>query len=278
MININGKLYSSEQATIAYNNRGTFYGDGIFETMRCFKGAPLFFEAHYFRLMAGMRILRMDIPDTFTPEFIEQSIIDLISENKLNLEHSRIRFTVWRKSGGLYSPTDNGVHYSITATALDGFFVNDVYREVELFKDHYVISGLLSTVKSSNKVVNVLAGRYALDNDYQDLFLLNENKMITECISGNIFVRTNNRVKTPPIMDGCINGIMREQVVLQLKRMLDYEIVEESITPFELQRADEIFTTNVIKGIQSIDKYRKKEFKKELATGLLESFNNTFFN
>ena len=59
---------------------------------------------------------------------------------------------------------------------------------------------------------------------------------------------------------------------------MNYDIVEETITPFELQRADEIFTTNVIKGIQSVSKYRKKEFTRELATELLDVFNDKFFN
>lgn len=278
MVNIDGVLKQNDEAVITYDNRGTFYGDGIFETLRCFNGKPLLFEAHYFRLMAGMRILRMDIPDSFTPEFIENSIIELLAQNNLDNNHSRIRFTVWRNSGGFYTPLDNNVQYSIQGTNLDGVFSNDGLREAELFKDHYVLSGLLSTIKSNNKIVNVLAGRYALDNDYQEMFLINENKMITEGISGNLFIRTGNKVKTPPILDGCLNGIMREQVIQQLKRMLNYEIVEETVTPFELQRSDEIFTTNVIKGIQSISKFRKKEFNTELATELLEIFNEKFFS
>lgn len=278
MVNIDGVLKKNDDAVIAYDNRGTFYGDGIFETIRCFNGKPLLFEAHYFRLMAGMRILRMDIPDSFTPEFIENSIIELLAQNNLDDNHSRIRFTVWRNLGGFYTPLDNNVQYSIQATKLNGIFSNDSVIEAELFKDHYVLSGLLSTIKSNNKIVNVLAGRYALDNDYQEMFLINESKMITEGISGNLFVRTGSKVKTPPVLDGCLNGIMREQVIQQLKRMLNYEIVEETLTPFELQRADEIFTTNVIKGIQSISKYRKKEFNTELATELLEIFNDKFFS
>ncbi|WP_397299919.1 aminotransferase class IV [Nonlabens ulvanivorans] len=278
MVNIDGELKSSNYATIAFNNRGTFYGDGIFETIRCFNGKPLLYEAHYFRLMSGMRILRMDIPASFTPEFIEDSIIDILNQNNFNTGHARVRFTVWRKSGGLYTPLDNGIHYSIQSTELDGIYQNNTNRIAELFKDHYVLSGLLNTIKSTNKIVNVLAGRYALDNDYQEMFLVNEKKMITEGISGNVFVRTGNKVKTPPVLDGCLNGLMREQVIQQLKRMLDYDIIEETLSPFELQRADEIFTTNVIKGIQSVNKYRKKEFNKELATELLEIFNDKFFD
>ena len=44
------------------------------------------------------------------------------------------------------------------------------------------------------------------------------------------------------------------------KKNSDLEVVEEVISPFDLQKADELFITNVIKGIQPITKYRKKEF------------------
>ncbi|WP_258150519.1 aminotransferase class IV [Nonlabens tegetincola] len=59
--------------------------------------------------------------------------------------------------------------------------------------------------------------------------------------------------------------------------MINYEIVEETITPFELQRADEIFTTNVIKGIQSISKYRKKKYSRDAATELLSLLKEKLF-
>lgn len=279
MVNINGNLVSDDQAVINYDNRGTYYGDGIFETMRVLDGTPIFFEAHYFRLMSGMRILRMDIPDTFTPEYIESIIKELLINNELDQNHARVRLTVWRNNGGFYTPQDNTISYSISASKLEGAFeLKNEPRVADLFKDHYVQSGLLSTIKSSQKIVNVLAGRFALENDFQEMFLLNEKKMITEGISGNLFIRTGEIVKTPPVLDGCLNGIMREQVIQQLKRMLNYTIVEETITPFELQRADEIFTTNVIKGITSVTRYRKKEFTNTLATELLALFRIKMFN
>lgn len=56
------------------------------------------------------------------------------------------------------------------------------------------------------------------------------------------------------------------------------EVVEEIISPFDLQKADELFYTNVIKGIQSITKYRKKEFKTDLASSLVEKLNELILN
>lgn len=279
MVHINGELISQEQASISFDNRGTYYGDAVFETMRAHNGSILFFEAHYFRLMSGMRILRMDIPSLFTPEYIENAVMELLEKKELHNTAARIRFTVWRNTGGYYTPSDNGVQYSITCSALEQTsFKNVDERVVDLYKDYYVPSNLLSTIKSAQKMVHVLAGRFGHENGYHDMLLMNDQKMVVESIAGNLFLRKGNVVKTPPVIDGCLNGIMREQVIQQIKRMLNYEIVEETITPFELQRADELFTTNMIKGIQSITKYRKKNFENSLATELLELFNDKLFN
>ena len=101
--------------------------------------------------------------------------------------------------------------------------------------------------------------------------------MVAECISGNLFLRAGDTIQTPPITDGCLKGIMREQVMTQLKKMLNYKFVEESITPFQLQRADELFSTNVIQGIRSITKYRKKSYVTTTANELRRFFNEKLF-
>lgn len=278
MVIINQEFLEEQTAVIPYNNRGTFYGDGVFETLRCYKGKALLFEEHYFRLMSSMRILRMNIPDFFTPEFLEESIMGLLQKQGLNKDHARIRITVWRKSGGLYTPKDLSVNYSISSTILPSKFKNVTKKEIDLFKDHFVYGSMLSSLKSTNKAVNILAGIYAVENEYDDLFLLNQDKMVVEAISGNVFLRNGNVIKTPPISDGCLNGIMRAHVIKQFKKMLNYEFNEETITPFELQRADEIFVTNIINGVQSVTKYRKKSYETDTANELLQMLNDTFFD
>ena len=73
--------------------------------------SELTIEDHYFRLMASMRMLRMEIPMSFTLEFFENELINTVKQN--NLENARVRFTVFRKEGGLYNPTTNGISYLI---------------------------------------------------------------------------------------------------------------------------------------------------------------------
>ena len=145
--------------------------------------------------------------------------------------------------------------------------------EVELFKDHYITSGLLSTLKTNNKIINVLGSIYAKENNYDNCLLLNEKKQIVEVLNGNLFLVKGEIIKTPPLEDGCLKGMMRKQLLTILADMHDYDVQEVSISPFELQKADEMFVTNVITGIQSITKYRKKQYTNTIAKELLGKLN-----
>lgn len=275
MVNLNGTLHKQSEANVTIDNRGLNYGDAVFETIRFSAGKILFWEDHYFRLMASMRILRMEIPMNFTMEFLEAEILKtLITSEEANASY-RVKLLVWRKAGGKYTPTTRDVEYAITYEKLSSPFysIEDIPCEVELFKDHYVTSGLLSTLKSNNRLINILGGIYASENEYDNCLLLNENKQVIEALNANIFLVVGNKIKTPPLADGCLNGILRKQMIGILKTMADYELTEESISPFELQKADEIFLTNVISGIVPITKYRKKEYDNKVAKILLTKLN-----
>ena len=94
-----------------------------------------------------------------------------------------------------------------------------------------------------------------------------------EALQSNLFMKTGNVVVTPPISDGCLNGIMRKQVIEILSKMEGIEVKETSISPFDLQKADELFLTNVITGIQPITKYRKKEYTVNFSNEILVKLN-----
>ena len=103
--------------------------------------------------------------------------------------------------------------------------------------------------------------------------VLNEEKNIVEALQSNLFMKMGNSVVTPPISDGCLNGIMRKQVIEILNKMEGIEVKETSISPFDLQKADELFLTNVITGIQPITKYRKKEYTVHLSNEIVAKLN-----
>ena len=275
MINLNGVLYEESTPILTLNNRGLNYGDAVFETLRFTDGKILFWEDHYFRLMASMRILRMEIPMSFTMEFLESEILRTLESSKEKDNSLRIKLLVWRKEGGKYSPKTNDVDYAISYEKLENPFyvLENSNCEVELFKDHFVASGLLSTLKSNNRLINILGSIFAKENDYDNCLLLNENKQVVEALNGNIFLVVGNTIKTPPLSDGCLNGIIRKQLITIIKSMSEFSLVEASVSPFELQKADEIFVTNVIVGIVPITKYRKKEYGNGFAKILLPKLN-----
>jgi branched-chain amino acid aminotransferase len=274
MINING-IILEESTQLSINNRGYNYGDALFETIKVLNNNILFWEDHYFRLMASMRIMRMEIPMNFTMEFLEQEIFKTLEANNLKEESARVKLLVHRNEGGLYLPDSNTISFIMTAKYIENqyYSIKEGGYEVDLFKDYFIASGLLSTLKTNNKALNVVGSIFAKENNFQNCLLLNTDKHVVEALNGNIFLVKGNIIKTPPILDGCLKGVMRKQLIAIIKSIPEYTFVEESISPFELQQADELFITNVIVGIQSITKYRKKMFKAEVSNLLLNKLN-----
>jgi branched-chain amino acid aminotransferase len=273
MINFNGNIQPSSTITIE-KNRGFLFGDAIFETLKVVDNKILFAEDHYFRLMASMRICRMEIPMNFTYEYFEEQILALT--NALSFNHSvRVRMTVFRDSEGFYAPLSNDIGFVIEGQKLlsKEYNVSTDFYEVELYKDFYVSKHLLSTLKTNNKMINVTGNIFAKENDYHNCLLLNDDKNIVEALNGNVFMKMGNSILTPPISDGCLNGIMRKQLINLINKMEGFECLEKSISPFDLQKSDELFITNVITGIQPITKYRKKEFGIDFSIQLNEKLN-----
>jgi branched-chain amino acid aminotransferase len=270
MINLNGNIIQESVGGISFKNRAFKYGDGLFETIKILDNKVVFLEDHYFRLMASLRMLRMEIPMYFNMDFFETEILKTVEKNEL--VDARVRISIFRNDGGLYKPTSNEISYLIEAEELK--IVDNKTYEIDLFKDYYVYSGLLSTVKTSNKLINVLASIYASENDLQNCILLNENKFVAEVINANIFLVFGNVVKTPSLNQGCIKGIVRKKIIEIVSESNVLEIEETKISPFDLQKADEIFITNAIVGIQSVTKYRKATFSTTITLELKEKLEN----
>lgn len=273
MINFNGTIVTQE-TNILTQNRAFLYGDAVFETVKIVEGKILFLEDHYFRLMASMRVVRMEIPMNFTMEYMDDQILSLVKTSGF-MDSARVRITVYRNDGGYYLPKTNEVTFLIHVNPIDSklYKIEKAIYEVDLFKDFYVTKQLLSSIKTTNRMLNITASIYAHENGLDNCLLLNDSKNVVEAIQGNIFMVVGNKLITPPVSEGCLNGVMRKQIISVAKKINSLEVLEEIISPFDLQKADELFITNVIKGIQPITKYRKKEFNIETASALLIKLN-----
>jgi len=269
MVNYNGDLVAFDDVIITPNNRAYKYGDSVFETIKIINGKLVFWEDHYFRLMASMRMLRMRIPMNFTLEFLEEEILKIVSIKSEN--NLRVRLCITRKDGGFYTPTTNEIDYLIESSEIK-FITKDKYT-LDLFKDFYIYSGYLSTIKTNNKLINTLASIFAKENELDNCLLLNERKGIVEATNASLFLIQGTLIKTPLLSEGCLKGIAREKVINIIKSSSDYDIEEAVISPFEIQKADELFITNSIIGIQPVTNYRKKVFSTDISKKLAVSFN-----
>ncbi len=274
MVNYNGELFSNTTKFLNQENRGLRYGDALFESMRFIPHHIPFWEDHYLRLMSSMRMLRMEIPMNFTMEFLQEQIAKTVEANNLQ-KGARLRVLVFRDDGGLYNPLTNTISYIIQAEPLESPFyvLEDGRYEVELFKDFYVNPDILSTLKTNNKIIHVLGSIFAKENDYDNCLLLNHSKQVVEALSGNLFMVNGTVLITPPIKDGCLNGIIRKKLIEIVNKLDGYTIDEKSISPFDLQKADELFITNAVIGIRPITKYRKKVFETSVSKGMLGKLN-----
>ncbi len=268
MINFNGRLIADKAFNLGLKNRAFKYGDSVFDTLKWENGLLYFVEDHYFRLMSSMRMLRMKIPLNFTLEYYEAQIRKTLEESREN-KNARVRVSVYRADGGYYAPQTNESDFLIEVAPIE--IPRHENYEIELYKDFPVASGLLSTIKTNNRIINVLASVYATENAYQNCILINEKKEVVEAINSNIFLIRGNQVITPPLDSGCINGIVRKKLIEGLQKRDDLKVLELAVSPFDLLKADEIFLTNSINEIQPVDQYRKKRFSQE-KTKEIESF------
>ena len=275
MINFNGQILDDSQVQFGTENRAFKYGDAVFESMKFSHGKIIFWEDHYFRLMSSMRILRMEIPMNFSPEYLEEQIVETISANHAEQNPSRVRLAAFRIGAGNYAPEQNEISFVISVQPLanDTFELNERGLKIDLFKDHYKQKSLLANLKTANSLLYVLAGVFKTENNLDECILLNDSKEVVESISANIFMVKGQVIFTPPISSGCLKGVMRKNI-LKIAKNIGFEIREEAFSPFELQRADEVFLSNAIQGIRWVANYRKKEYTNEVAIQLSAALNS----
>jgi len=272
--NLNGYIIRNKHLGIQVNNRGLNYGDGLFESIKFANNRLNFWEDHYFRLMASMRIVRMEIPMNFSPEYLEEEIRKTLAANKLQEKSARVKFLVVRKAGGFYTPDTNQVDFLITTDeiASNTYQLNEKGLNIELYKDFYKNSGLLSTIKTTSAQLYSVASIFRKENDFDECLLLNERKEVVEAISANIFILKGDDLITPPLESGCLKGIMRKKII-EFAPQINLNVKEEAFSPFALQKADEVWLSNSIKGLQWVGQYRKKNYTSEKAAAMLKKIN-----
>ena len=276
MINYNGNL--NNKSSLDLINRAFLFGDSVFETIKIVNNKICFWEDHYLRLMSSLRIIRIEIPIIYTPEYFEDQILKTISRVSINFS-GRVRLSIFRSGEGLYTPKSMEPTFIIHCFQQDKLFfeIESSSYKVDLFKDYYINDNLLSNLKTNNKIINVLAAIYSKENEIDNCIILNSKKNVVEFLNGNLFLIKGNTIKTPPLSSGCLRGVMRKKIIDYIKFFDKLTLKEIDISPFELLSADEIWVTNSIKGIIPVTDYRKKSLSNTIAAEFINFLNKKIF-
>jgi branched-chain amino acid aminotransferase len=266
MVNINGQIYANDDAFISIFNTSLISGDLIFENIIVSSNKVLFYEEHYFNLLSSMRILKIKIPMSFTPEFLEKQLLSLYAKSGFVDDNILMRILICNNVASKVNP--NSVKYYIYDTQKINYSsINFEKYTLDVFKDYFKNTGLLSNLTTNNQLIQRIGLRYCQENDFNDCVILNNSKTISESLNGNIFMVMNDKVLTPPLNDGSNNNVIRTKIIEIINNDIEgFVVIEQSLSVFDIQKSDELFISNINFGIQPVRKFRKKVFTDEITS------------
>jgi branched-subunit amino acid aminotransferase/4-amino-4-deoxychorismate lyase len=269
----NGHVVSIYEPAVSFTNRAFRYGDSVFESIRFTNGKIMFLADHVKRIKLSMTTLRMNVPAEFTSGNIEQLILHLLEKNNLKKE-ARIRFTVFRNEGGFYTPETNDISFLIEVEPYEntGYILNQKGLWVDVYAEIKKQVNKISNIKTGSALLYVMAGLTKTSLKLDDCLLVNDNGNIIEAISSNIFVVKNGTIYTSPITDGCVDGVMRKQI-LNIAAQNKILAFEQPLTVHTLTNGDEVFLTNAISGIKWVGQFKNKFYTNQKAVFFTEKLN-----
>jgi branched-chain amino acid aminotransferase len=271
-ISLNGKLIQQEVPILSNTNRAFRYGDALFETVKCVNGIPLFLEAHLQRLYAGMEVLEYEWNDQLLKTILNEEIKRLLIRNRLK-EGARLRITIFRNDGGRYTPETNTVSILLeTSPEMNHYQLNDSGLSIGVFDEIFKPIHIFNSLKSANALLFVKAGLTKTKKQVDDLIILNSKGLVCETISSNIFMIIHKRLITPPLSEGCLPGIMRQNI-LALAPKLGLEVLETPVGVNALDQAEEVFISNSINGVQWIKGYESKRYFHKISKRIIDELN-----
>ncbi|MBN2746140.1 MAG: aminotransferase class IV [Bacteroidales bacterium] len=257
----NGLEILPEMDQFKWENRAFKYGDGLFESMRIENFQPRFLDDHFVRLESACQTIGIETNNSL------DTIKDEIEFISKDFKDAILRLSVIRKSGGKYLPLNNNFDYLIEIQELAPQSLQSSIETIGIYSKNEKPISDFGRFKTTSSILYVLASIFAKENGYEDVLIKNTNGNIIEATSSNVFVRRGNQISTPPLSDGPIDGVMRKQI-LKLSNLTPYYIVEQTISETDLNKADEIFLTNSVKGIVSVTSFNNKLFKSNFAKSL----------
>ena len=234
----NDELLPIEKSRLSPGQAGIICGWGLFTTIRIVKGEAFGYERHWRRLEKDAAITRM--PMTYSGPKVRVNLQEVIRANKVVEGCARIyliynQIGIWRSDEEM--PQVDLVIYTAPLPA---------YREpVRLgLREHgRHAASALAGVKTISWLPNVWAVAEAQKEGFDEVVLLNERGEVAECTAANIFVVKGDKVFTPPLNSGCLEGVTRG-ILMEIAPEAGISVVEQMLKPEDFATADEIFISS----------------------------------
>jgi branched-chain amino acid aminotransferase len=226
---------------------GFLNGWGVFSTIRVKDGVLFAFERHYARMKKDAA--RVRVPFEISAADLERSLLQLVEAN--HAPNATLRVVVVRNHGGLFEAPATARAADLIAFTAD---LNTWGTQVSLM---YVAQGRhgaspFAGAKVTSWSQNLSWNEEAHERGFDEVILLNEHGMVSECTSANVFAVRGAEVWTPTIAaSGCLPGVTRA-VLLEEIRVPGLTIVEKDFTPAELEAADQVFITSTTRDLLAV--------------------------
>lgn len=262
----NGEIFEKE-LNLSPQHRAIRYGDGVFETIKVIDGNLMYAPLHQERLFKGMEVLGID-KSKFSWDKIENQ-----SRRLMQVEERKdgiIRINVLRK--GMVKPKIH-YHFDIIIEFLKDetagkYLLNKSGLQIGFFDEYFIQPDKLSNIKSNNRTLYSIA-QQQMPLNFDDVLLFNNRGQIADATIYNVFWIKDGKVFTNPKEDGGVDGVMRKVIIENLKGT-EHEVVISSIDKSGILEADEIFLTNVVKGMRWVREVEGKEYSQKITKSIFE--------
>jgi len=250
-----GAIYNESFPKISIINRGIFYGETVFTTVRVEKDFLLFFDDHLERLKECVFYL---LPETVRESFnwinFSQDIsrgVDLLVRQKA-FDAGKIRITCFLEGEDISTvPTKGRMEFFILMEEIDFSYSKDVSLNLVGKKLNVVYGNTLTKIKSGNYFSAFRSKGEVIHQGFDDVIFLTYNSEVLESTTSNIFFKKGNTVFTPKVCEYVLEGITRKHLIDCLK-INKIDVQEGIFNIEELYQADCAWLTSSLKGIQTI--------------------------
>ena len=246
----NSRLIEIDSLALNIKNRAFCYGDGLFETIVTGPNRINLTDFHLQRLTRACQVLELE-PPQLSSQTLNEMISQLADINQLK-GNIRAKIQVWREEGGLYTPEQSASSFllQVAETTKPAFTEGGAVGVSESSK---VSHNAISFAKTMSALPYVLAGIEMRQKNLDEIILLDDQGNLAETHSSNLFWVEGNKIFTPSLQTGCIEGIMRRLILETL------EVKEVLAKPEILLQADSIFNSNA-SGIRYFTSFGKKKY------------------